>query len=52
MKSTRLSLVIKKTGSDITQLRNYRPISNLSFILKFLERTTACQLTSYLEANS
>ena len=37
--------VIKKTGSDITQLSNYRPISNLSFISKFLERTIASQLT-------
>jgi len=44
--------VIKKAGSDITQLSNYRPISNLSFISKFIERTIASQLTFYLEANS
>jgi len=44
--------VIKKTGSDITQLSNYCPISNLSFISKFIERMIASQLTSCLETNS
>ena len=39
---------MKKPG---TVAANYRPISNLSFILKVIERIVASQLTAYLDSN-
>jgi len=41
-----VTTIVKKSGSDMTQLNNYRPISNLSFMSKFIERTIASQLTT------
>ena len=36
---------------DPAQLSNYRPISNLSFVSKLLERTVASQTSAYLSDN-
>src|SRR6218665_4079837 len=33
-------------------IRNYRPISNLSFISKLVERAVHKQLSNYIESNS
>jgi len=43
--------VLKKTSMDLAQLTNYRPISNLSFVSKLLERTVASQTSAYLNDN-
>lgn len=43
---------LKKTNLDPSTLSNYRPISNLPFISKILERVVLIQLQSYLSANS
>ena len=43
--------IIKKPGLDPLEFSNYRPISNLSFLSKVLERTVASQLQYYLSAN-
>ena len=43
--------VLKKTSMDPAQLTNYRPISNLSFVSKLLERTVASQTSAYLNDN-
>lgn len=43
--------VLKKPQLDPTDPNNYRPISNLSFLSKLLERTVASRLTEYLEHN-
>ena len=42
--------MLKKKGLDLT-LNNYRPVSNLAYILKIIERVVCDQLTSYI-ANS
>ena len=42
---------LKKRGLDCTDNSNFRPVSNLSFISKLLEKIVATQLTGYLESN-
>ena len=41
----------KKTSLDVHDLKNYRPVSNLSFVSKLVERVAVKQLVDYLEAN-
>jgi len=43
---------IKKSGLDPSDPSNYRPISNLSFISKLVERAVHRQLSHYVESNS
>ena len=42
---------LKKTGSDPADVRNYRPISNLTFMSKVVERLVCRQLVAYLKQN-
>ncbi len=44
-------LKIKKTQLDHKDLDNYRPISNLPFLSKILEKVASSQLYSFLEKN-
>ena len=44
--------ILKKVNADPDELKNYRPISNLTFISKVIERIVAEQITRHLnEAN-
>jgi hypothetical protein len=43
--------LLKKTGLDPDEPKNYRPVSNLSFISKLLERAVATQLMELLRQN-
>ena len=42
---------LKKVGADPTDFQNYRPISNLTFMSKVVEKLVCRQLTAYLEEN-
>ncbi len=44
--------VPKKTNIDYENLSNFRPISNLHFLVKILERLVASQLISHLTENN
>ena len=44
--------LLKKPGLDREVLRNYRPVSNLSFVSKIIEKVVACRIDSHLDANS
>ncbi len=44
--------IIKKPGSDPKDFNNYRPISNLPFTAKILERTVTTQLQDHLQNNN
>ncbi len=46
-----LSLSLKKQQLDPKDLVNYRPISNLPFLSKILEKVVSSQLYSFLEKN-
>ena len=50
-KTAVISPILKKTGLNPNELKNYRPISNLSFLSKTLERVVAEQLQNYLCSN-
>lgn len=42
--------IVKKAGLDTTDVRSYRPISNLSVVSKLLERIVVRQLMAYLSS--
>ena len=53
-KSQKAALVfplLKKENLDKHELKSYRPISNLTFLSKLIERIVSMQLTDYLENN-
>ena len=50
-KSAIISPLIKKQGLDSEILKNYRPVANLSFIKKIIEKTIATQIHSHLINN-
>ena len=43
--------LLKKAGLDPNELKNYRPVSNLSFISKVLEKVVLKQLLTHLSDN-
>src|SRR6218665_2593212 len=43
--------VLKRSGLDSTDPLNFRPIANVSFMSKIIEKIAAYQLTIYLETN-
>ena len=43
--------IFKKHDPDPDDVKSYRPISNLTFISKVIERIVASQLTGYLQMN-
>ena len=54
VKSEKLALLrplLKKAGLDVEDMNNYRPISNLTFLSKIVERAILDQLLPYLEQN-
>ncbi len=44
--------LLKKSSLDTSSFNNFRPISNLPFITKALEKTVFIQLQSFLSANN
>ena len=44
--------LLKKPSLDPNELKNYRPVSNLCFISKILEKLVLSQLSSYLTSNN
>ena len=50
-KSTIISPLIKKPGLDSEILKYYRPVANLSFISKIIEKAIATQIHSHLINN-
>ena len=44
--------LLKKAGSDISQMKNFRPVSNLSFLSKLLERVVQKRLQEFLDSNN
>lgn len=52
MKSAQITPLLKKSGLDQETLKNYRPVSNLSFVSKVLERIVAQRLDEHLSLNN
>ena len=43
--------LLKRPGFDTADMANYRPVSNVTFVSKIVERAVAKQIHQYLEAN-
>ena len=52
MKLATIKPLLKKLNLDTNELNNYRPISNLSFISKLLERVVSIRIKEHLERYS
>ena len=52
MKLALVTPVLKKSDLDSNVLSNYRPVSNLSFLSKLVERVVVKQLTFHLESEN
>jgi hypothetical protein len=50
-KMAQVTPLIKKPSLDPSQLSNYRPVSNLPFLSKVLEKVVSAQLVAYLSEN-
>ena len=48
LKHANVRPVLKKNGLDINSLQNYRPVSNLPFLSKVIERAAFSRLTEHL----
>ena len=48
-KSAYITPLLKKADFDPADAKSYRPISNLTVLLKLLERLVACQLLDYFK---
>ncbi len=44
--------LLKKASLDKEELKNYRPVSNLSFIAKVIEKCVAAQLVEHMDSNN
>ena len=51
MKQALVTLLLKKDNLDPQVLKKYRPVSNLSFLSKVMERGVAVRLTNYMAIN-
>ena len=51
LKIAQVTPLVKKANADRNELKNYRPISNLKFLSKTVERVATAQLTQYLVEN-
>ena len=52
MKRARIRPLLKKEGLDLEVLKNYRPVSNLTFVSKILEKVVASRLDDHLSRNN
>ena len=44
--------LLKKSSLDPAELKNYRPVSNLTFMSKIVEKLVSGQLVGYLQSNN
>ena len=44
--------LLRKSGLDSSQMKNYRPVSNLSFLSKLLERAVQMLLKAFIDNNN
>ena len=50
-KTAHVKPLLKKSSSDKNDLKNYTPVSNLSFISKVVEKVVASRLLTHFELN-
>ena len=51
LKIAQIRPLLKKSNLDHEVFKNFRPVSNLAFISKVIEKAVSCQLIEYIESN-
>ena len=52
LKKALIAPLLKKNGLDIEILKHFRPVSNLTYISKIIERLVACRFLHYIYKNN
>ena len=52
MKHAIVKPLLKKSGLDRNLLKNFRPISNLTYLSKIIERVVALRLSTHMNENN
>ncbi|XP_072042751.1 uncharacterized protein [Amphiura filiformis] len=51
LKHSIIKPVIKKNTMDPNSLKSYRPVANITFLSKVVEKAVTCQVTDYVDSN-
>ena len=51
LKEALITSLLKKTNLDVEELKNFRPVSNLPYVGKIIERAAINQLQCYIDDN-
>ena len=51
MKQAIVTPILKKINSDWNDLQNYRPVSNIGFVSKVIEKAAMIQVDEYMQSN-
>ena len=51
MKQAIVTPILKKINSDWNDLKNYRPVSNIGFVGKIIEKAAIVQVNEHMQAN-
>ena len=51
MKQAIVTPILKKINSDWNDLKNYRPVSNIDFVGKIIEKAAVVQVNEHMQAN-
>ena len=51
LKRSVITPVIKKPTMDQNSLKSYRPVANITFLSKIVEKAATCQVTNHVETN-
>ena len=51
LKKSIITPVIKKSNADRNSLKNYRPVANLPFLSKVIEKAASCQVMDHVDSN-
>ena len=52
LKTALIIPLLKKTNLDTEDVKNFRPVSNLPFVSKLIEKSVAAQLVQYIDDNN
>ena len=52
LKTALIIPLLKKTNLDTEDFKNFRPVSNLPFVSKLIEKSVAVQLVQYIDDNN
>ena len=52
LKTALIIPLLKKTNLDTEDFKNFRPVTNLPFVSKLIEKSVAVQLVQYIDDNN